>query len=204
LVLGTLAAITMGLFISALVPNTNTVIYIILLALFFQIIFAGVIFELPPATKNLSYLTLSRWTVEGLGVSADIAGLNTFTRTRFQLDPITQEVSLEVEKPSEDWEPVTVVTETQEIVVPCPSGIDLTVPITVPQVTTHEMVTVTETITQEVTVEPEPVDVVNEQEFQVDYTHTVGHLWGDWLIMLGFGLLSGLGTVIVLKRKDVG
>jgi ABC-type multidrug transport system ATPase subunit/pSer/pThr/pTyr-binding forkhead associated (FHA) protein len=204
LVLGALAAITMGLFVSALVPNTNTVIYIILLALFFQIIFAGVIFELPPATKNLSYLTLSRWTVEGLGVSADIDGLNTFTRTRFQLDPIIQEVSLEVEKPSEDWEPVTVVTETQEIVVPCPSGIDLTVPITVPQVTTHEMVTVTETITQEVTVEPEPVDVVNEQEFQVDYTHTAGHLWGDWLIMLGFGLLSGFATVMVLKRKDVG
>jgi len=204
LVLGSLAAITMGLFISALVPNANTVIYIILLALFFQIIFAGVLFELPPATRSLSSFTLSRWAVEGLGVSADIAGLNTFTRSRFQPDPITQEVSLEVEKPSEDWEPVTVVTETQEIVVPCPSGVNVTVPITVPNVTTHEMVTVTETITQEVTVEPEPVDIASEQEFQVDYTRTAGHLWGDWLIMLGFGLLSGLGTVIVLKRKDVG
>lgn len=89
LILGTLAAIMMGLFISALVPNTNTVIYVVLLFLFFQIVFAGVIFDLPGVAGGLSRLTLSRWAMEGLGASANLEHLNSLTRTRFQPDPIT-------------------------------------------------------------------------------------------------------------------
>ncbi len=203
LVLGTLAATMMGLLVSALVPNTNTVIYVVLLALFFQIIFAGVIFDLPGVAGDLSTLTLTRWTMEGLGTSANMEWLNGLTRTRFQPDPIIEEISTEVERPAEDWEPVTVVTETQEIVVPCPSGINVTVPITVPDVTTHEMVTVTETVTETVTVEPEPMDIASEREFQINYIHTAGHLCWDWLMLIGFGLVFGLGTVIVLKWKDI-
>lgn len=200
LVLGTLAAIMLGLFISALMPNTNTVIYVVLLLLFFQIIFAGAIFELPGATRHLSMLTLSRWTMEGLGTSVNVEGLDALTRTRFQPEP--QEVSVEVEKPADDWEPVTVVTTTQEVEVPVQPGITRTVPISVPQVTVNEMVTVTETVTQTVTVEP--MDVHTSREFQIRYTHTAGHLWQDWLILGGFGLAFGIGTAIVQKRKDIG
>jgi ABC-type multidrug transport system ATPase subunit/pSer/pThr/pTyr-binding forkhead associated (FHA) protein len=89
LILGTLAAIMVGLFISALVSNTNTVIYVVLLFLFFQIVFAGVIFDLPGVARGLSKLTLSRWAMEGLGASANLEHLNSLTRTRFQPDPIT-------------------------------------------------------------------------------------------------------------------
>jgi hypothetical protein len=209
LVLATLAAILMGLLISAIVPNLNTVIYIVFLVLFFQMIYAGVLFDLPGFTNQFSNLTLTRWAMEGLGTSADMEWLNSLTQTRFQPDPVTEEVSMDVEKPDEDWEPVTVVTTTQEIEVPIQSPdpsqpvITQTVPISVPEVTMNEMVTVTETVTETFTVEPEPMDIFNEQEFGIEYTGTTGHLGKDWLMLAGFGLLFGLATAIVLRRKDV-
>jgi len=200
LVLGAWAAILLGLMVSALVPNTNSVIYVVLLLLFFQIIFSGVLFELPEATRPFSNLTLSRWATEALGVSANLEYLNSLGKTRFLPEP--REVSVEVEKPAEDWEPVTVVTQTQQIAVPCPGGIQVTVPISVPEVTVNEMVTVTETVTQ--TVEPEPVDVSTAFTFQIDYTRSAGHLWKDWGVLVFWGLIFGAGTLLALKQKDIG
>jgi ABC-type multidrug transport system ATPase subunit/pSer/pThr/pTyr-binding forkhead associated (FHA) protein len=209
LVLGTLAAILMGLLISAIVPNANTVIYIVFLVLFFQMIFAGVLFDLPGVTNQFSGLTLTRWSMEGLGTSANMEWLNTLTRTRFQPDPVTEVVSMEVDKPSEDWEPVTVVTTTQEIEVPIQTDpaqpvVMQTVPISVPEVTVHDVVTVTETFTETFTVEPDPMDVFKEQEFRIEYARTDEHLLKDWLMLVGFGMAFGLATAIVLKRQDVG
>ncbi len=76
LVLATLASIALGLLISAVVRSQGTVIYIILVVLFMQIIFAGAIFEIPAAARPLSYLTTTRWTLEALGSSVDIERLN--------------------------------------------------------------------------------------------------------------------------------
>ncbi len=204
LVLSTAAAIMLGLLISAVVPNSNTVIYVVLLVLFFQIIFAGVIFNLPGIAGSLSNLTLTRWSMEALGTSANMEYLNGLTRTRFLPEEITKEISMNVERPADDWEPVTVITETREVPVPCPSGVVLTVPITVPQVTENEMVTVTETVTKSVTVNPEPLDVFKQQEFRIDYDRSIAHLFKDWLILMGFGAVFGLATALVLKSKDVG
>lgn len=94
LMLASLAGIAIGLFISALVSNSSMAIYIVLLALFVQIMFAGVIFELPGATNLLSTLTVTRWTVEALGSTVDLPALNDlgrieFTRTVNGLDPLT-------------------------------------------------------------------------------------------------------------------
>ncbi len=203
LIVGTLAATMMGLFISAVVPNTNTVIYVVLLLLFFQIIFAGVIFDLPDTAQSLSTLTLTRWTMEGLGSSIDVDRLNELGRTRFQPDPVTQEVSVEVERPADDWEPVTVVTETQYIDVAVQPGLVQSVPISVPQVTVNEMISVTEMVTEEVTVEPDPVTLTTVREFEIDFDHTVGHLFLDWLILFFFATAFGVGTVLVLRGKDV-
>jgi ABC-type multidrug transport system ATPase subunit/pSer/pThr/pTyr-binding forkhead associated (FHA) protein len=163
LVLGTLAAILLGLLISASVPNPNSVIYIVFLVLFVQMIFAGVLFDLPGITHKFSNLTLTRWTMEGLGTSANMEWLNNLTRTRFQPDPVTEEVAIPVEKPEG-----------------------------------------TETVTKTFTVEPEPIEVFNKQEFRIRYTRTAGHLCGDWAMLSGFGLAFGFATAIVLKRKDVG
>jgi len=76
LVLATLASIALGLLISAVVRSQSTVIYIILVVLFMQIIFAGAIFEIPAAARPLSYLTTTRWTLEALGSSVDVERLN--------------------------------------------------------------------------------------------------------------------------------
>ena len=76
LLLATIASISLGLLLSAVVKNENTVIYLILVVLFIQIIFAGAIFDLPAAAKPISYLTTTRWTLEALGDSASIQALN--------------------------------------------------------------------------------------------------------------------------------
>jgi len=171
LVLGTMAAILLGLLISALAPNTNTVIYVVFLVLFFQMIFAGVLFDLPGVTDRFSNLTLTRWSMEGLGSSVDIEWLDGLTRTRFRPDPVTRDISIEVEQPVCDSE------------------------------TTADD-PATETITQTFTVVPEPTDITSEQEFRILYTRTATHLLWDWTMLIGFGLLFSLATVIVLRQKD--
>jgi len=204
LVLGTLVAVMLGLLVSAIVPSSDAVVYILFLVLFFQIIFAGVIFDLPGAADQVSALTLTRWTMEGLGTTANVEWLNGLTRTRFRPDPITEEVAVTVERPDPDWEPVSVVTETEKIPVEIQPGVVSMVPISVPHVTVNDPVTVTETITETITVEPEPMDVFSKQEFHIRYDRTPAHLIQAWAILVGFGLAFGLGTAVVLRRKDVG
>jgi hypothetical protein len=76
MLLATLASTSMGLLISALVRSANTVIYVILFALFVQIIFAGAAFELPSLAEPVSYLTTTRWTLEALGSTANMEALS--------------------------------------------------------------------------------------------------------------------------------
>lgn len=94
LLLTTTAGIMLGLFISAIASNSNSVIYIVLFAVFLQIMFAGVIFELPGISKPLSYLTLTRWSIESLGSTIDLPALNDLgqievRRTVDTVDPTT-------------------------------------------------------------------------------------------------------------------
>ncbi len=203
LFIGTLAAIALGLIVSAVVPNVNSVIYIVFLLLFFQFIFAGVLFDLPGLAQPLSNLTLMRWSVEGLGVTTDVDYLNTLTRTRFQPDPVTEEVTFDAERPSDDWEPITVVTVTEMIDIPVQPGLTQTVPISVPQVTENPMITVTETLSEVFTVTPDPVDIFTEETFQISYERSVGHLVGTWGYLGGFGLLYVAITAFILRRKDL-
>jgi ABC-type multidrug transport system ATPase subunit len=203
LVLGAFAAITLGLFISALVPNTNSVIYIVLLLLFFQILFAGVFFELPGATRSLSYLTLSRWVMEGMGASTHLDGLNGLTRTRFRPEPVTQEVWLPVPVRDPDVEPVTIVTVTREIEILVEPDVVYTATVEVPEVIENEPVTVTRYVGQVFSFTPDPVDISPRQDFQLNYERTPAHLWRSWATLAGFSLLFGLGTMVVLELRDV-
>jgi hypothetical protein len=141
--------------------------------------------------------------MEALGASTNLDNLNALTRTRFLPDPITEEVTTEIEKPSEDWEPVTVVTKTKEIEVPIQPGIQQTVPISVPEVTINDMVTVVETITDTYSVVPEAMDVVSELDFQINYKHSLSHLLLSWCMLGGLGLVFALCTAYVLRRKDI-
>jgi ABC-type multidrug transport system ATPase subunit/pSer/pThr/pTyr-binding forkhead associated (FHA) protein len=173
LVLATLAAILLGLLISAIVPNVNSVIYIVFLVLFFQLIFAGVLFDLPGVTDHFSNLTLSRWTMEALGSSADLEALRDDTGFGFQPGTIAQPVPVDVQAPRID-----------------PSS--------------GQVITTTQTITQTVLIEPEPMVFQDDGfEFDISYEPTVAHVIKDWLLLIGFGLVFGLAVAIVLRRKDV-
>jgi ABC-type multidrug transport system ATPase subunit/pSer/pThr/pTyr-binding forkhead associated (FHA) protein len=97
LALAALAGVALGLFISALVNNSGTAIYVVLLALFVQIMFAGVIFELPGAANLLSSATITRWTVEALGSTVDLPALNDLgrievARTVEAVDPLSGQI----------------------------------------------------------------------------------------------------------------
>ncbi len=203
LVLGAMAAIMLGLLVSALVPNVNTVIYLGFLVLMLQMIFAGVLFDLPGAGQVVSRLTLTRWSMEALGAAANLEGVNQLTRTRYQPDAITQEFAIEVETPSEEWEPVTVITKTQEITVPIQPGVVQTVPISVPQILENEMITVTELLTESVTVEPEPIDANTAITLPNNYERTLSHLLGSWTMLGLSSLMAGVATIVLLKRRDV-
>jgi ABC-type multidrug transport system ATPase subunit/pSer/pThr/pTyr-binding forkhead associated (FHA) protein/ABC-type multidrug transport system permease subunit len=94
LLLTTIVGILLGLFISAIAANSNSVIYIVLFAVFVQIIFAGVFFELPGAARAISFLTPTRWSVEALGSTIDLPALNELgqievRRTIDTVDPAT-------------------------------------------------------------------------------------------------------------------
>lgn len=197
LFLAVLTAISLGLFISSIAPNQNTVTYLILGVLFLQITFAGVIFELPGAGKKLSSLTLTRWTMQALGDSVDIKRLDSLSRTRFLPDPITQEVTVDVDKPDPNWEPFEVVTEMKEVP-------GCRAPVAMPSVVENEMVTIQEKETQTVTIDdPDPVEIHNEYKFTLDYEQSVPHLLGNWAMLLLLTLAFSTGTLIALKKQDV-
>ncbi|MFC1878908.1 FHA domain-containing protein [Chloroflexota bacterium] len=74
LYLAVIASIGFGLFISAIVPNTDVVLYAILVQLFIQIILGGALFPLPSGPA--SWATVSYWTTIGIGDTVDLPGLN--------------------------------------------------------------------------------------------------------------------------------
>ena len=82
LVLADVAGIALGLLISTLSPSSNMVVYVMLLVLFLQIIFAGAIFDLPDVVKPISSLTLTYWTLDALGSTANLSRLNDTSKPR--------------------------------------------------------------------------------------------------------------------------
>jgi hypothetical protein len=84
LVFTALASVALGLFLSALATSRDSVIYLVLIALFLQIVFSGAIFELGPLARPLSYLTITRWSLEALGASTDMDMLNNLAQIRVE------------------------------------------------------------------------------------------------------------------------
>ena len=78
LLLAVFASIMFGLFISAIVPSPDVVLYIILVQLFVQIILSGTLFPLGDSTgaQIASKMVISHWTMDALGSSVDLPGLD--------------------------------------------------------------------------------------------------------------------------------
>jgi hypothetical protein len=77
LALTALAGVCIGLLLSALNREVNAVTYLMLAVLFIQILFPGVLFEMRgPVLETLSRLTVTRWSLEALGGTANMVARN--------------------------------------------------------------------------------------------------------------------------------
>src|SRR3972149_3008852 len=69
-----LAGLSMGLFISASATTQERATTLVPFVLIPQIIFAGVMFDLSGLSEGISYFSIARWSVEGLGTTAHLEG----------------------------------------------------------------------------------------------------------------------------------
>ena len=69
------AATAIGLFVSALFSNADRALTIAPILLMPQILFSGLIFKLDGATGYISWVAVSRWSVEGYGTTANLNDL---------------------------------------------------------------------------------------------------------------------------------
>ena len=76
LALTALAGVGIGLLLSALNDQVNAVTYMMLGVLFVQILFPGVLFRMDGLFEILSRLTITRWSLEALGATANITTRN--------------------------------------------------------------------------------------------------------------------------------
>jgi len=68
-----MAGISFGLIISAVSKSTEMALYILTIMLFFQFFFAGAVFDLRGNRfEPISYLSTTRWSLTGLGVTIDM------------------------------------------------------------------------------------------------------------------------------------
>ena len=74
LMLTMVASVMFGLFISAVAPSAEGVVYILLLQLFIQMVGSGTLFPIPD--NPMTQLTVSRWSVNAIGSTAGLIELN--------------------------------------------------------------------------------------------------------------------------------
>jgi ABC-type multidrug transport system ATPase subunit len=72
LALTAFTGVSIGLLLSALNRQVNAVTYLMLGVLFIQILFPGVLFKMEGALEPLSRLTITRWSLEALGATANM------------------------------------------------------------------------------------------------------------------------------------
>jgi hypothetical protein len=73
--LSALASTALGLMVSAFVGNPNRAFSVVPLLLILQIVFAGLIFKIEGPIAPLSWLTISRWSLDALGTSIELKAL---------------------------------------------------------------------------------------------------------------------------------
>jgi ABC-type multidrug transport system ATPase subunit/pSer/pThr/pTyr-binding forkhead associated (FHA) protein len=86
--LGVFASIMFGLFLSAIVPNSDVVLYAILVQLFVQIILGGASF--PIKSKLISKTTIAYWTMSAMGSTVDLTSMNEKSQACSVFDNVDQ------------------------------------------------------------------------------------------------------------------
>lgn len=70
-----LSAAAMGLFVSSMFDNADKAMTVAPILLMPQILFSGQLFQLDGVTNYISYIVTCRWSMEGLGTTADLNSL---------------------------------------------------------------------------------------------------------------------------------
>ena len=189
LLLTTLAAICLGLMISAAVTRRDSVIYVVMLILFVQIIFSGALFELKGPMKGVSYATITRWSLDAIGSTVDMTALDELGELR-----IERTVNFEQEVP-EMPEPRTV-TDTVRMPVQLVTGATAEAMVPIPRLEMSDPVSVTKQFTETKVF----TDTVTGN-LHIPYAHEGSHLWGRWGMLVFFAVLFGSGALVFQYRK---
>jgi hypothetical protein len=102
---------------------------------------------------------------------------------------------MDIEKPAEDWEPITIVTDT--VVCNTQPVVVLT------DFQENEMITVTERVTETFTFNPKADPFKAPRNFEVDFTRSAGHLLKVWAVQITYAVIFSLLTLYAVKRKDI-
>lgn len=189
LLLTTLAAICLGLMISAAVTRRDSVIYVVMLILFVQIIFSGALFELKGPMKGVSYATITRWSLDAIGSTVDMTALDELGELR-----IERTVNFEQEVP-EIPEPRTI-TDTVRMPVQLVTGATAEAMVPIPRLEMSDPVSVTKQFTETKVF----TDTVTGN-LHIPYAHEGSHLWGRWGMLVFFAVLFGSGALVFQYRK---
>lgn len=93
LFLTAMAAVSMGLFASCLFKNPDRAMTVSPYLLIIQILFSGLLFKLGDMAEKISYIAICRWSMEGLGTTANLNSL----KNRTEINGTTQEVAAKAE-----------------------------------------------------------------------------------------------------------
>ena len=167
-----LAAMCLGLLISALFKNPDRAIAMAPLLIMPQILFSGLVFELSGATERISYAVTCRWAMEALGTTADLNSLDLALYGEEVTVPQSEEVlhdqTIEVPKTSVD---VDTKVGPMTVDVPAEERTFETLEVTVPKMT--------KTLD----------DTMFEHEPEAMYKHTINHLVHSWGVLACMAVL---------------
>src|SRR5574341_484685 len=191
LFLATMTSIALGLLLSSLAQSQNMVSYMILIVLFVQIIFSGAIFDLSDSVfQPISYLTVTRWTLVGLGTSNQMGDLGEaavvcYDDVTVDQDSIVVE-DFEIVEDSVGFDPSTGQPDLDDVELE-----DGSVEIDEDAL---EFVETGETACSNEPIEP--------QDMSVAYGESIVDLAGVWAILIFFGMAFTAATFIFVKRLD--
>lgn len=90
LLLTTLAGATLGLALSAIAQSATMAAYLVFFVTLLQVLFSGLLFELPPAIRPLSWLTVIHSSLDALGSTIDVPRLGETAKILGRASPVTQ------------------------------------------------------------------------------------------------------------------
>jgi ABC transport system ATP-binding/permease protein len=82
------AGVSLGILLSAMNRQTNAVTYAVLAMIFVQILFPGVLFKMEGALEPISRLTITRWSLEALGGTANFTARDAEGRIVVETVPV--------------------------------------------------------------------------------------------------------------------